>query len=762
VRIFEGMRAMPEATRARAPSCFFFVTPVWGHNHLTLFLEIGLPSLLAPDNLPGLSRPSGCRFLIYTRECDEASLTGADVFARLSALMPVEVHRIPEPLSHAHRVMSDCHMAAMHLADTEDAATVFVPPDCVWSNGSMVRMERLAKVGKSLVHVSGIRLDRDAVVPQLREYLSTDHCILDVDPRPLVSLGLKHLHTIAFTHFWREYRGGLMPANLYWTVAGEGLALRCFHLHPLMVKPQRKFARCNGTIDDDLGPSVCPDESRDYVVTDSDEIQVFELSGPERIVLGEFVKDSVDSAAGWMEVGTNTRHHQLATHAIRVHSGSMTDAKWQAIEQESDTLVAQLLKLYRSSSLQLALKHPLVLHYRDAARRHRYGRFAGDVSVSSRFAVKTLAAAAGAHRLMRVLFVPRIRGYEPRLVAAIYQHSATLKKRLTLYDSAIEDYTKAIARFPSSPLLYLLRGRAHLLKRDLVRAAEDLQAGLEISPGLPPLVNLLEKIHGDGDIVREQSNPAFEGRPLLFSSDGGVRFFNPRWMIYRSLLPLLREIIRPDHKRILLVGGYGYLRRLLQQQLPAVTIWAVPPGKWQALTYALTAADWDLVIWNDIECGPRPVSDNQLLKLCKGGNRVVCVVASRRRRDRVERLGGEARLLPQRSARFCAAVVGSLFRAQARLLDLAWREHGKVGQLLNTSAVKISKMSVLLGPPLNGIGSLVRLIEGAGRDGDERASADTIRSPAKETSEPVRLRGGLTPQRTAQPSHQCPSDDTRA
>jgi len=270
-----GMHAMPEPTRAQQHIRFFFVTPVWGVNHLGLFLEIGLPSLLAPGNLPGLSYPSGCRFLIYTRECDEASLVHADVFKRLNAVMPVEVHRIPEPLSYPHAVMSDCHMAALQVADTEDATTVFIPPDCVWAHGSMANMERLAKAGKSLVHISGIRLERDAMVPLLREYLSKDRCTVDIGSRTLVSLGLAHLHPIAMLHFWNEHAGGLMPANLYWTVPGEGLALRCFHLHPLMVKPQKKFARFKSTIDDDLGPSACPDESGDYVVTDSDEIHTF-------------------------------------------------------------------------------------------------------------------------------------------------------------------------------------------------------------------------------------------------------------------------------------------------------------------------------------------------------------------------------------------------------------------------------------------------------------------------------------------------------
>src|ERR1700680_4394012 len=114
----------------------FFVTPVWGVNHLGLFLEIGLPSLFAPGNLPSLAEPGTCGYLIYTRRADE-----------------------------------------------REAATVFVPPDCVWGNCSIAQVQRIANCGKSLIHISGIRLDCVSVVPELRRHLSDDRCVLDIEAR---------------------------------------------------------------------------------------------------------------------------------------------------------------------------------------------------------------------------------------------------------------------------------------------------------------------------------------------------------------------------------------------------------------------------------------------------------------------------------------------------------------------------------------------------------------------------------------------------
>jgi hypothetical protein len=312
-------------------------TPVWGAGHLGLFLRIGLPSLLAPGNLPGLPHRTSSRYFIYTRPEDMGVLRASPAFRTLSELMPVAVLPIAGHGADPHRLMSDCHMDTMHRADTAGAAAVFLPPDCVWSDGSMVRLQNLADGGKSVVHMSGIRLDRDSVLPELCEHAAGG--VLSITGRTLVGMGLRHLHPIALSHFWNEHAGGLMPANLIWSVPGEGLLLRCFHLHPLMVKSQVPFANFSSTIDDDLALHACPDASGDYVVADSDELLAFELSGRDRVVGTVCPKGSIGGVAAWAEIGTNERHRKLIRHAIRLHSVPMTESAWRTLEAESGKIV---------------------------------------------------------------------------------------------------------------------------------------------------------------------------------------------------------------------------------------------------------------------------------------------------------------------------------------------------------------------------------------------------------------------------------------
>ena len=335
------------------PLSFVFSTPVWGSNHISVFLSIGLPSLLAAGNLPDLATAIACRYRIYTRPQDRAQLQAAPAFCRLTELLPVEIKEITEAIEVPHRTMSDCHIDTMTLADEERAAAVFIPPDCVWSSGSMMNLLSIAQSGKSVVHMSGIRLDRDAVVPELARCSSDDGQVLAIGARQLTEIGLKHLHPIAYSHFWNEHDGGLMPANLMWTVSGEGLLLRCFHLHPLMVRSQVPFAKFSSTIDDDLLLYACPDESRDHIVSDSDEILAFELSGLDRIVGVVCPKGSVEGAAGWAELGTNLRHRALIRQPIRVHSTPTTETLWARRIADSDRVVGRLLNLVGCSTLGL-------------------------------------------------------------------------------------------------------------------------------------------------------------------------------------------------------------------------------------------------------------------------------------------------------------------------------------------------------------------------------------------------------------------------
>jgi len=362
--------------RGESSMKFFFSTPVWGAGHIELFQKIGLPSLLAAGNLPAMAVNGECEYYIYTREQDVELLTVCPAYERLKQLMPVRIEYIPLPIEVPHHAMSECHADTLRRADEADAAAVFLPPDCVWAKSSLSNLLKHAKAGKSVVHMTGVRLNRDTAMPGLLVEADPEGDLV-LEPQELVAFGLEHLHPIALSHFWNEHEGGLLPANLYWTVPGEGLVIRCFHLHPLFVKSQMRGSKFNGTIDDDLALSVCPDVSRDYIVEDSDEILAFELSAPTHQAGAPFQKGQIECIAAWAEVGTNLRHRQLARHTIRMHSAPMTKSAWDEVERKANAVMKKALRINGRWTPLLALTNPKVLAWRGYAMSLGRGAYLG-------------------------------------------------------------------------------------------------------------------------------------------------------------------------------------------------------------------------------------------------------------------------------------------------------------------------------------------------------------------------------------------------
>jgi hypothetical protein len=332
---------------------FIISTPVWGADHLGLFLDVSLPSLFAAGNLPSLTAHPQNRYLIYTRAEDEERLRAATAFRHLSSIIPVEVLLISDEIIQPHSTMSKCHADSMRRADEVGGAGVFLPPDCIWSDQSITALERIARTGKSVIYISGIRLDRDGVSSELAKRHSSDGGVLSLSSRELVSIGMRHLHPIALTHFWKDYGGGLMPANLVWEIPEAGWLLRCFHLHPLMVRSQIRFAKFSSTIDADLAPEACPDISSDYVVTDSDELLAFEMSGLSRVVGTICPKQSINGVATWAEQGANARHRELIKRSIRLKACDDVGAGWRSAQTESDEVVRSITEILAMRSMKL-------------------------------------------------------------------------------------------------------------------------------------------------------------------------------------------------------------------------------------------------------------------------------------------------------------------------------------------------------------------------------------------------------------------------
>ena len=350
----------PSSVRNGTSVAFDFVIPCWGESHTKLFLDVCLPSLLAPGNLPAISSLGDSRFCLYTTDVDFEKIRHSPAFAVLKQLITVEVH-FPKGLKgDRYEKMSSCHRHAIASAESRRAAVVCLGADLVMANGSLAAISRLADSGKRVVLSPGISVVAEEALPVFAAMAnSSDHAIV-VSPRDLFDVAISRQHPRWLMHVWGSGSGEMHPSNLFWRVDEEGFIGRCFHLSCLMVHPSVEGARFNSTIDYDFVLAACPDPRDWYTITDSDELMFCELSFSSRTLKG-MRKDSIGDVISFAESTVSQGHLHNARSVIRLHGAVQTPAKWEAAADEMDQVMNQVTAAIKRSSSSLLLSDPALL-----------------------------------------------------------------------------------------------------------------------------------------------------------------------------------------------------------------------------------------------------------------------------------------------------------------------------------------------------------------------------------------------------------------
>lgn len=324
------------------------ITPVWGTAYTRCFLDIGLASLLAPGNLPALKPENGNLMHVFTTDTDLPMIEQSEIWQRARAVLDCRIDVIPPAQLHLgqpHTTMSDCHRQAIAFADTRDAAMMFYNPDIVIADGGMRALDRLLSQGKRAIQVMGLRLQKEDVAPQLMErHRQNGGMSVVISPRQLMTMAMPHLHPITKMHLHDAAELDVIPQALIWRVGDEGLIARCFHIHPILVHPRVRNAPFTTTVDDDYLRAACPDPAEEYVVTDSDEFCLCELSSMQHGVHG-LPRRNVDlDVAAWAWAHARPHHFEHFCRRILMHTGRKQGDAWQHVGAQSDATVRRVLE----------------------------------------------------------------------------------------------------------------------------------------------------------------------------------------------------------------------------------------------------------------------------------------------------------------------------------------------------------------------------------------------------------------------------------
>jgi SAM-dependent methyltransferase len=343
----------------RRPSGYHFVTPVWGEAYTKLYVDVAIPAQLSPGNLPCFRNVPNCRYIVYTRPDDAALIRESAVFSKLNECIPVTFESIPAGVNGVHDLMTECYRCGIKAAESADCAILFMTPDIVLADGSLRTIKRLSEQGSDVIYAPSIRVMKSSAAAVLNGSFKSGE-VIRVSSRDLMRIALDNLHPLAHSSWWEEGDGELVPATIYWRVGDEGILAHCFHLHPLLVYPQKKGAKFFGTVDDDFVLAACPDWSRDAVVNDSDDLLAIDLSDPWRFLETRFAKGSVRDTVRWAEQFANLRHQKLFTTPIRLHTGFSHPERWAEVEVRARRVVEEVAQLLDRPARQLLFEADLL------------------------------------------------------------------------------------------------------------------------------------------------------------------------------------------------------------------------------------------------------------------------------------------------------------------------------------------------------------------------------------------------------------------
>lgn len=319
------------------------LTPVWGETYVQCFVELSLPTLLSPGNLPAI-QDTNSLYHIFTRSIDRPAIEAAPSFQRLADCIAVKITEVDEIVSRTdnrYLIQSDCYRLGIEEADRSNAAMIFLNADVVVADGGIRYLADKVASGVRSIEVLGIRLNKSPVSTRLLTLSSNG--VISISPRELVRIAIENLHQITRTHLYHGEGEELMPAGLMWRVGNEGILARCFHLHPILVYPQVQNAPFGRSIDDDYVMSAIPD-NKSLIIGDSDEFCACELSDDDRRMNTIPRGDSPDrSIAQWAYFNARPRHHELLRHVIRLHDGMRNPSLWKTVEAESNQVVDRVL-----------------------------------------------------------------------------------------------------------------------------------------------------------------------------------------------------------------------------------------------------------------------------------------------------------------------------------------------------------------------------------------------------------------------------------
>lgn len=322
-----------------------FLMPVWGRRHVGQFLGYGLPSMLAPRNIPALATRHPCVFLVLTRERDVPQILEHPAWRALQEVCAAKLEPIDDLVSRSSStVLTLAYLRAIRLQGQRALVTafVFLVSDYIFADGALAHAVGLIEAGASGVLAGNFQMTVEGAGPPLERARSSGGTVLALEARQLMGLALRHLHPATLAAF-ADDRSRHDPSSnrLFWRAGERTIVGRFYLLHMIAIRPETTGFAVSAPSDYALIPELCP-SGRIATITDSDDYLVVEMQ-PEAEPLPHWKAGSMTPQAVADAVGEwTTEQHRANVGETLVFRAGEPDLELAASAARSDAFVAEV------------------------------------------------------------------------------------------------------------------------------------------------------------------------------------------------------------------------------------------------------------------------------------------------------------------------------------------------------------------------------------------------------------------------------------
>jgi hypothetical protein len=319
------------------------ITPIWGTSYIDRWLGFGFASQRSRGNIPYLNEHCDFELAIVTKSADATYMRSSSLFKDIMSGIRIRFILMDEFFPQTGQTSYGVPLTlafAKGILDLGESAkgtyVILMNADCVLASGSFKSITERIQAGYTIITAQSIRAIDGSARAHLLEMVDQNSGILTVEPRELMRLVNRNLHSTVIARIINEPTivDSTYYHQIFWRISDDCLAMRAFMLHPLCFRIERIMQKVLCPVDYGFITEFCPN-GQFCVLDDSDDCLIIELQDRDseshwlRVApldrtlkrrLSRVAREIAAHAATW----TTAEHRRSATRTICFHENDLT------------------------------------------------------------------------------------------------------------------------------------------------------------------------------------------------------------------------------------------------------------------------------------------------------------------------------------------------------------------------------------------------------------------------------------------------------